>query len=376
VAEGEITPTLLESDRGKCLGPMTPKERVLTACRHQEPDRIPLQIYLTPEIRQQLTEYFGQRDYREALGIDFRKVGAPYHGRMGPGPGLPGKAERYDEWGIGYSPKEYRGGVYYESVELPFALINTTDDVETYPWPSPDDFDYSVLPDACEAVAEYAVCFGRAGMPDILNGVSRGRGMEQIIIDIMTQDEVGMAIIDKRVDYFYEVTRRALEAAQGRIDILCFGEDCGNQRGRMFPPQVFDEFFVPRLQKYIDLAHDYGALAMMHSCGDTHDIIPTFIEMGLDILDAMQPEPPGVNPAEIKRLYGDKLTFCGLISTQQTLPFGTLDDVRAEVRERIEVMGAGGGYICSPAHCIQPDTPLENVLGLYAEALGVPIAKL
>ena len=91
--------------------------------------------------------------------------------------------------------------------------------------------------------------------------------------------------------------------------------------------------------------------------------------MRLDILDAMQPEPPGVNPAEIKRLYGDRLTFCGLISTQQTLPHGSEEDVRAEVRERLETVAVGGGYILSPAHCIQPDTPLANVLALYDEVL-------
>ena len=195
--------------------------------------------------------------------------------------------------------------------------------------------------------------------------------MEQVMIDIVTEDPVGMAIIDHRVDHYYEVCRRALEAAKGKIDILCLGEDCGNQNGRMFSPATFERIFVPRLRKFYDLAHEHGALAMMHSCGDTHEIMPTFIEMGLDILDAMQPEPVGMNPAEIKRLYGGELTFCGLISTQQTLPHGTPEDVRREVRERIEVVGKGGGYICSPAHCIQPDTPIENVLALYSEALGV-----
>jgi uroporphyrinogen decarboxylase len=110
---------------------------------------------------------------------------------------------------------------------------------------------------------------------------------------------------------------------------------------------------------------------MLHSCGDTHEIMPTFIEMGLDILDAMQPEPAGMNPARIKADYGDRLTFCGLVSTQQTLPHGTAEQVREEVRQRKQVVGKGGGYILSPAHCIQPDTSLENVLALYEEALGL-----
>jgi uroporphyrinogen decarboxylase len=351
---------------------MTSRERVLTACRHEQPDRAPIQTYLTPEIHARLQEHFGDRDVLEALGVDFRAVGAPYRGECRPGPGLPGQADSYDEWGTGYCLQENpAGGAYSEARELGLAQIRTLEEVEDYPWPSPDDYDYSVLPSACEAVADYAVCYGGAGIPDILNGVSRGRGMEQVMVDIATQDPVGVAIIDRRVEHYYEYCRRGLEAAGGKVDILCLGEDCGNQNGRMFSPACFDRFFVPRLQRFIDLAHEYGALAMLHSCGDTHEIMPTFIEMGLDILDAMQPEPAGMNPAEIKRLYGDRLTFCGLISTQQTLPHGSVEDVRREVRERLEVMGRGGGYILSPAHCIQPDTPLENVLALYAEGLGV-----
>lgn len=350
---------------------MKPKERVLTACQHEEPDRIPLQIYTTPEIDTQLRNHFGSRDYMEALGIDLRQIHLPYQWWTGPGPGMPGNADRYNEWGVGYTRMSYQGGVYDEATELPFARLKTMDDVEGYPWPSPDGFDYSVMPALCDQQADYAICYGREGIPDIMNGVGSGRGIAQVMMDIMTRDEVGMAIIRKRVDYYYEYCRRGLEAAEGKVDILLLGEDCGNQRGRMFPPDVFDEVFVPIIQRFIDLAHEHGILAMLHSCGDTHEIQPTFIEMGLDILDAMQPEPPGMNLPEIKRLYGGKLTFCGLVSTQHTLPFGTVEDVRTEVRERIEVMGAGGGYILGPAHCIQPDAPLENVLSLYAEALDV-----
>ena len=350
---------------------MNSKERVLTACRHEQPDRAPHQIYLTPEIHQQLVTHFGTRDLSEAFGIDFRGVGAAYSGKTGPGPGMPGKADYYDEFGVGYSAQEYDGGVYYEASELALALPKTVAEVEAYPWPSADDYDYSVLPAQCDAVADYAITLGGAGTPDILNGVSRWRGMEQVMVDIATEDPVGIAIIDHRVDYYYEVCKRSLKATGGKVDILCLGEDCGNQNGRMFSPACFDRFFLPRLSRFIDLAHEYDALAMMHSCGDTHDIMPTFIDMGLDILDAMQPEPAGMDPETIKRMYGDRLTFCGLISTQQTLPHGTVDDVRREVRHRLDVIGKDGGYILSPAHCIQPDTPLENVLALYGEALGV-----
>jgi len=346
---------------------MNSKERVLQSLRWQEPDRVPLQIYMTPEIEERLQEYFHGKDILECLGIDFRTINPPYVGPLI----LPHDGIYHDEWGAGYRRVEHgQAGTYDEAVILPLANLKTLEDVEAYPWPDPEDFDYSVIPQLCEQFKDYAICLGHAGYPDILNGVSRGRGMEQVVVDIVTRDAVGMAIIDKRVEISHQVLRRGLEAAAGKVDILCLGEDCGNQRGRMFSPRDFDQVFRPRLQRFIDLAHEFGAKAMLHSCGDTHEIMPTFIEMGLDILDAMQPEPPGMNPEKIRAICKGKLAFCGLISTQQTLPYGSAEDCRREARHRLGVITPGGGYILSPAHCIQPDTPLENILAVYEEALG------
>jgi len=349
---------------------MTSKERVLTSLAWREPDRVPLQIYLTPEIRDQLQAHFAGRDIAECLGIDLRGVGPAWNGTVKP----PHDGIHYDIWGAGYRVVENpSGGAYSEAVILPLADLKTMDDVRNYPWPSADDFDYTTIPAQCEKFRDYAVCCGNASTPDILNGVSRGRGMEQVVMDVALRDEVGLAIIDRRVAFTYEVVRRTLEAGRGKFDILCLGEDCGNQNGRMFSPRDFDEVFKPRLQPFYDMAHRFGAKAMMHSCGDTHEIMPTFIEMGLDILDAMQPEPPGMNPEKIRALCKGKLAFCGLISTQSTLPFGTEAQCRAEARHRLDVLARGGGYIFSPAHCIQPDTPLDNVLAIYEEALGVKL---
>jgi uroporphyrinogen decarboxylase len=113
---------------------------------------------------------------------------------------------------------------------------------------------------------------------------------------------------------------------------------------------------------------------MMHSCGSVRELYPVFIEMGLDVHDAAQPEPAGMEPEGLKRDFGAKMGWCGLISTQETLPHGSVEQCRAEAEHRIRVMGAGGGYIFSPAHCIQPDTPLENVLAIYEVATGRKLA--
>jgi uroporphyrinogen decarboxylase len=346
---------------------MTSKERVLCSLSWQEPDRVPIQTYLTPEMHEKLQKHFGGKDVLECFGVDFRHVGPPFKGKIKPShDGI-----HYGIWGEGYRCVSHgQAGTYSEAVDLALAELQTMDDVAKYPWPTPDDFDYTTISEQCDKIKDFAIILGGAGDPDIVNGVSRCRGMEQVVMDIALRDEVGLAIIDKRVNLSYEVLRRSLVAAKGKVTILGLGEDCGNQNGRMFSPKDWDEVFRPRLKKFYDLAHEFGAKAMMHSCGDTHEIMPSYIEMGLDILDAMQPEPKGMKPETIRALCKGKLAFCGLISTQDTLPFRTEADCRKEARHRLDVIAKGGGYIFSPAHCIQPDTPLENVLAIYEEALG------
>ena len=347
---------------------MTPKQRVMCSLAWQEPDRAPIQLYAVPEIMELLEKHFAPRDVLDALGVDFRMVAAPYRGRLKP---PRDEIAVYDMWGTGYTTIDNgRGGFYNEATVLPLAGLKAPADVESYPWPDPDEFDYSEIESQCDAVGQYAVCCGDAGFPDILNGVSRGRGMEQVIVDIATRDEVGLAVIDRRCEVFYEVLRRTLQAGRGKIDIVCLGEDMGNQNSRMFSPRDFREVFRPRLQRFIDLGHDFGAKTMMHSCGDTHELMGDLIDMGLDVLDAMQPEPAGMDPETIRRTCLSKLAFCGLISTQQTLPFGTEAQCRQQARHRLDVIAKGGGYILAPSHCIQAGTPLANILAVYEEALG------
>ncbi|MCC6444605.1 MAG: hypothetical protein IT210_14255 [Armatimonadetes bacterium] len=348
---------------------MTPKERFYTAASHRQPDRPPIQYYTTPEFHEKFQARFPGRNVYEMLEVDFRGVGPRrVKPTRQPEPGSP--VQYYDEFGIGYAPQQYASGSYLEAYDLPFARMTAMDEVENYPWPSVEDYDFSRLRDDCKAQGDYVVCFGGAGIPDIINGVSRGRGMEQVLCDIAEENEVGIAVIDHRVDFYYGLLRRGLEEASDLIDVVCLGEDLGNQNGPMMSPPMFRDFFRPRLKKFFDLGHEFGCKVMMHSCGSTRKLQPDLIAMGLDILDAMQPEPAGMSPEEIKRESGDWLTFCGLISTQKTLPFGTVEECLAEARHRVEVIGKDGGYIFAPAHCIQPDTPLENVIAIYEVATG------
>jgi uroporphyrinogen decarboxylase len=347
----------------------SPKRRVEIACSHQQPDRPPLQIYMTPEIRAKLMGAFPGADLLEVFGIDLRSVRHPRPLRE-PEIERPDPSLTYDMWGVGYKEVAYQSGTYSEAHHLPFGEMTEMDEVESYPWPDPDNYDFTNMAASCRELGDYAICFGGAGIPDILNGVGRGRSHGRVIKDVMTGNRVGTAIIDRRVDFWYEFCRRGLEACDGEVDIFWLGEDLGTQNGPFFSQEIFDRFFRPRLKRFIDLGHRYGARVALHSCGSTRALIPSLIDMGLDILDAVQPEPAGMDPEGLKDDFGNRLTFCGLISTQQTLPFGSVEDCAREARHRVDVIGREGGYFFSPAHCIQPDTPLENILTIYRVAMG------
>ena len=200
---------------------MTSKERVLLSLSWQEPDRVPIQTYLTPEIEKLLKQHFVSNDILGQLQVDFRYVEPIWKGYLKPGV----DGVYYDIFGTGYrNVRNASGGSYAEAVCLPLKKLETLDDVQAYPWPAPEEYDYSSIEDQCRKSKDFAICVGDAGFPDILNGVSRGRGMEQVLIDIATRDEVGLAIIDKRVEWAYGVLQKSLEAGGGMIDIVRIGE--------------------------------------------------------------------------------------------------------------------------------------------------------
>mgnify|MGYP000421492683 CR=1 FL=1 len=143
------------------------------------------------------------------------------------------------------------------------------------------------------------------------------------------------------------------------------GDDFGNQNGPLVPLSLWRRFFKPGFKAYIDLAHRFGLKVMHHTCGSVRDLIPDFIECGLDILQSLQPRARGMDLAELKREFGHDLCFHGGVDIQELLPRGTPEDIRREVKRLIDVGSPGGGYIISTAHNILPDVPIENVLALY-----------
>lgn len=344
---------------------MTSKERVLTALSHKCPDRTPCDYLATPEVDEKMMKHFQVDDMDgvlEKLGVDLRVIDTPYIG-----PELKtwsdGRFQNY--WGQIRKEIQNVAGTYKESVEFPYADFKTVEDVENFRWPKAEWFDYSQLEAQCDKYSDYAVIYGAPGNMDLINGTTYGRGVEKVMYDIALEDPVGMACIEKRFQCCYERTERALIAANGKIDILWIGDDYGTQNGLLLSPDMLRKHFFGKLKAMCDLGHKHGTKVMQHSCGSTKEIWPDLIEAGVDIYDTVQPEAADMDPAKLKADFGDRICFHGTISTQQTMPFGTPEDVAAEVKLRIETVGKNGGFILAPAHNLQPDTKVENIIAMY-----------
>jgi uroporphyrinogen decarboxylase len=347
---------------------MNSRERVLAALEHVDPDRVPVNYYATGELEEKIKDRLHVATHDELLcrlGVDLRYCRPPFTGReLRTWPD--GRFE--DLWGTVYRPVCYQTGTYDEADVMPYADVRTAEEVLAGPGPGVDDFDYSAVPEFCKQFDGYALVAGNAGVPDMINGAGRMRGVERVVMDIGGEDPVGLAVMEKRARFCLAHMERVLEAGRGRIDILALGDDYGTQRSLLMSPASWRKIFKPWLKRFIDLGHAHDCRVMLHCCGSSRMIFDDFIELGLDVLETVQPEAEGMDPEELKQLYGDRISFCGTVSVQHTLPRGTREDVAAEVRHRIEVVGKGGGLILAPAHAMQPDTPVENALTIYRTA--------
>lgn len=347
---------------------MTNRQRVLAAVNHQPIDRFPTDIWAVPEVWDMLKAHFHTGDTLEIydrLGIDGIVGLAPtYHGPAfhGPDPSL-----RYNEWGWGSRPTEYRGGVYDEQVYFPLAEAETIGDLERFPWPDPALYDYSAITAQAARHPDRARMCGYAAVFYYHNNL---RGLEQSLMDPLTKPEFTRHLLQKISDIFSEYHRRCFEAAPGLIDLTQVTDDFGSQNGLIISPRLFDQFYRPHLQRAIDLAHAHGIHVFHHDDGDNRRLLSRLVEMKIQVLNPIQWRCGNWDLNEIKAQYGEKLCFHGGVDNQETLPFGTPEDVRREVRWLKQTLGADGtGFIIAPCHNIQAITPLENILAMY-EAAG------
>ncbi|MFB3905192.1 MAG: uroporphyrinogen decarboxylase family protein [Acidobacteriota bacterium] len=348
---------------------MKSRDRVLSACERKGYDRIPVKHEGTPEINHEIKEYFGLKNDEQlltVLGDDFRYVEPVYVGpelRTMPD----GSVEGY--WGERYRYATFEGGRYLESVYQPFAGISRLEDLDRSHFPSADWFDYSTIAAQARRIrqAGFAVCCGTAGDMDFINGISRAKGMEEVLIDLLTDNPVYLEIMEHRFNFYYQVHERILEAAGGLVDFTHIGDDLGNQTGPMISFDIFDRHFAPKLEKYFKMVRAHGCRSMMHMCGTVHAFLPRLIALGLDVYDVVQPTTPDNHISCLAGRFGDRLVFQGSIDVQKELAFGTPQDIEREVRLRMDLFPQGG-LILGPSHAVQVGSPLDNTLTMYRTA--------
>lgn len=340
---------------------MTPRQRWLALLNRQPVDRIPTDYQATPEVTQRLLADLGCADEEalwRKLQIDKRKYVEsrwllPHH------PDDP----QADMWGVRYQRVDYGSGAYDEPSHCPLAAAETVADVQAHRWPAPEDCDYAVITRALDEDDGYWPIHSCCYEPFLLYGYLRG--LERSFEDLVLRPELAEAILGQIFDFYYEHQRRCFEAGGGRIQLTWIAEDLGSQTGPLMSLPMYRRFLLPNQIRMADLARSYGIHIMYHTDGAARLFLPDLIgQVGIEVLNPIQWRCPGMEREGLVADFGAQLIFHGSIDNQQTLPFGTVDQVVAEVRESIEIYRQAR-WICNPCHNIQPNTPTANIVAMY-----------
>jgi len=350
---------------------MTSKERVLTTLARQQPDRVPIDYDANAGIDARLKAHFGLQandweGLRKVLGVDFRGMWAAYTGPKLHAD-IPERGVMVDDYGIHRRWVEHESGGYWDYCDFPLQDA-TEEEIAAWPLPNPDDYDYSSIAEQCRARQEYALFVGGPGLGDIINSNGMLRTMEQVLVDLITDDPAGLLLMRRKTEMNLEITRRILEAADGGIDFMWMGEDLGTQNSPILSLDLFRKHIRPLHQQCIDLAKVYNIPVMIHTCGSSSWAYDDFIEMGVNAVDTLQPEAKNMEPAYLKQRYGHALAFHGCISTAGPVAYGSVADTVAYCRQTLETMMPGGGYCFAPTHSLQDNSPTENVVAMYETA--------
>jgi uroporphyrinogen decarboxylase len=373
------------------MAEMTPRERVWAALNHQEPDRVPLDIgggastSIVVEGYEKLKQRWGvpgetrilskifrvarlDESVMQRLGSDCRPLGIKPPANWTPPSAEPGTF--IDMWGITWRQAFYGNGNYYwELARSPLAEASS-EDLESYPWPDLDDPGFTAsLAEDVKALHEdtgYAI-MADGGFKSFWELGYMLRGFEQSLMDLALNPEFISALMSKLLEINKKMTGRFLDIAGAYIHVFRTGDDLATQRGPLMSPQAFRRLIKPYYKEYFDFVRSKtDAKIFFHSCGNAVELIDELVEVGVEILNPVQVSAMG-DTAELKARFGDRITFWGAIDTQRVLPNGTVEEVEAEVRQRIHDLAPGGGYVVGPVHNIQPDVPPENIVAM-AEA--------
>jgi uroporphyrinogen decarboxylase len=373
---------------------MTPRERFTKTLNHQEPDRVPVDVgsigattLLIPTYNNlkkflnfnketiAMNRFFQialmDEEILQKLGVDVRSVGT-------------GSSENYkdielendsfiDEWGIKCS--RTKDSIYYVFEEQPLSNAATVQDIENYKFPDPiDPGRFKGLKERINYLyneTDYAI----VGFGDqIFELAWYLRGAEKIFTDMYDNQKLLHALMQKITDYNYAKTEKFIDIVGDFIQVFFTGDDIASQNGPSMSIDMYRKFVKPYQKKIYEYAKKRtSAKVIYHSCGSIYDFIPDLIDIGVDGINPVQVSAYKMDTAVLKREFGKDLSFWGAIDTQRVLPFGTFEELKNEVRKRIEDLAPGGGYVLGPVHSIQPDVSPENIIKMieYAREFGI-----
>jgi uroporphyrinogen decarboxylase len=373
------------------MASMTHRERVLAALDHEETDRVPIDfgscyattIYFTAYER--LKQYLGLehatvigRRLARCATIDesvlrrfdvdtrFLALGA-YDGD--------GHSRELDEDGfvdeLGAVWRKVRDGPYLNVGGPFYGERPTIADLEAYRWPDPDNPGYvRGLRERAKALREESGCAVVLNLPSgVVHTGQWLRGFDDWLKDLYKNRVFALALMDDFTDWWVRLAENALLVAGDYVDVVNFGDDMGTQESTMFDPKIYRELVKPRQARMIAaIKSSSNAKVLLHSCGAVSTLFDDFIELGVDAITPDQVSARGMAPERLKTEFGERLAFWGGVDTQHVLPFGTADEVRAEVRRLIDILGLGGGFVLNSVHNIQAEVPPENVAAMFDEA--------
>lgn len=343
---------------------MTHRERALAPFLRKALDRFPMWYGGAQETTENIVKALGAHSEAEALygklDLDFKTIRPKYIGV---------EREVYEdgthmcEWGI------VRGGAHYgQALTHPLAGAQSVSEVDAYGgYENPDDYDVKITPEEWEDAKDHCL-IGGCWSP-FFHDSTELKDMEEFFVDLYVNPAVCEAIIDKCFSFYYELDRRTFLENPGKIDMYFIGNDFGSQRALLMAPDMWRKFYKPYIAKLIAQAKANGCAAAIHSCGDIHEIIGDFIDIGVDAINPIQVNADNMKPEALMNEFGADCVFFGGIDENEILKFGTEDTVRAETRRIIDILGSKGRYIVAASHdYILPEIPAQNIIAMFDEA--------
>ncbi len=340
---------------------MTSKERVLMSINHEEPDHVPVCATYTPEIAEKLMEkYKPEGDLGVALGNDMIKISSGLENSFYYKP----DAEYTCPYGIGWRNVHNATGLYSEIHKNP--LADGGIQLSDYKLPVAAE-DTGVIEATKKAVQMYGKDKFIIGscQCSVFEAAWYLRGLDTFMMDMAADPDYTNELLDVVMKYPLEMGLKFIELG---VDMVWLGDDIATQTNMMISPNMWREYLKPR---YAHMFSEFkkankNIKLCYHSCGNLQEVVDELADIGLDVLNPIQ--PLAMEPTEFKKRYGKRLTMYGTLDVQKVMPFGTRDDVKKEVKRLIDSCAQGGGFILSPAHHIQSDTPIENVEAFYEAA--------